>query len=201
MRIIKIIGFLLCSFNLVSCAPVFLAGGSAIVGGSAIEERTLGTQINDKSIWGKIVAALAKENKGYSDITVEVNEGRVLLIGQVSGPEDRLEILRIVWKQQGVSEVINEIQIGEDAQTFKNLATDTWITTQIKSKLLFARDVKSVNYSVETINSVVYLIGIAQNDAELDAVTSIASKVKYVTQVVSYVRLKDSKIRQNKHNL
>ena len=200
MNLIKIILILALSLNLSSCAPVVVAGGGALVGG-ALQERTMGTQLNDKTLWGKIVAALAEQDKGYSDLSIEVNEGRVLLMGQVASPEDRLNVLKIVWKQQGVSEVINEIQISEDQQSFKGLATDSWITAQVKSKLLFAQDVRSVNYSIETINKVVYLFGIAQNQNELDEVTSIASKVKYVEKVVSYVRLKDSKIRKKKHDL
>lgn len=198
---VKITLALTLSFNLSSCAPVVVAGGGALVGGTALQERTMGTQLNDKTIWGKIVAALAAKDKGYNDLSIEVNEGRVLLMGQVSSPEDRLEVLKVVWKQQGVSEVINEIQVSDAEQSFKGFATDSWITTQVKSKLLFAQDVRSVNYNIETINKVVYLIGIAQNQKELDEVTGIASKVKNVEKVVSYVRLKESKIRKKQHNL
>ena len=201
MRLFKLFLAIALSIQLSSCAPVFMAGGGALVGGTALQERTVGTQINDKAIWGRIVAALAEKDKGYSDLSIEVNEGRVLLIGQLPTPEDRLEVLKIVWKQQGVSEVINEIQVSDDEHSFKGFATDSWITTQVKSKLLFAQDVRSVNYNVETINRVVDLIGIAQNQEELDDVTSIASKVKYVEKVVSYVRLKDSKVRKAKNNL
>jgi len=56
----------------------------------------------------------------------------------------------------------------------KRFASDAWISTQIESKLLFTKDIKSVNYSVETIDGVVYLMGIAQDREELDAVTQIA---------------------------
>ena len=133
------------SLSLSSCAPALLVGGGAIVGGTALQERTLGTQINDKTTWGKIKSALAAKDKGYSDINIEVNEGRVLLVGNVKTPEDRLEVLKIVWKQQGVSEVINELQFGDNEQTIKGLATDGWITTQVKSKLLFSQNIKSMN--------------------------------------------------------
>ena len=201
MKLLHIIFTIAIGSSLSSCAPVVVAGGGALVGGTAMQERTFGTQINDKTIWGRIKSALVAKEKGYSDINIEVNEGRVLLVGNVETPEDRLEVLKIVWKQQGVAEVINEIQIGETEQTFKGLATDSWITAQVKSKLLFSENIRSMNYNVETIDKVVYLIGIAQNQKELDEATDIASRTKYVEKVVSYVRLKDSKIRKTKHDL
>lgn len=201
MKNINYLLVLLAFLSLESCAPAFLAGGAAVVGGSAIQERTLGTQVNDTTTWGRVKSALAAKDKGYSDITIEVNEGRVLLIGNVQTPEDRLEVLKTVWKQQGVSEVVNEIQVGESEQSLKQVATDSWITTQLKSKLLVEQNVKSMNYNIETIDGIVYLIGIAQNQEELNTVTSIASKIKNVQKVVSYVRLKDSKVRKDKYNL
>ena len=50
---------------------------------------------------------------------------------------------------------------------------------------------QSLNYSIEVVNGVVYLIGIAQNQKELDAVIEISKKTYGVTSVISYVRLKD----------
>jgi hypothetical protein len=46
-----------------------------------------------------------------------------------------------------------------------------------------------VNYSIDTVQAVVYLMGVAQNQAELDKVMSYARTVPYVKQVVSYVKL------------
>ena len=199
MNKIKITLLMGMSLVLQNCAPLVVAGGTAAIGKSAFDERTLGTQIDDTSTWGKIRNALASQKKGYSDIGVVVNEGRVLLTGNVKTPDDRLNVVRIVWKQYGVSEVINEIKITEsDDVTFKNLATDTWITTQIKSTLLFKPGVSSMNYTIETVNGTVYIFGVATNQDELDTVSESASKVKYVQKVVSYARLKGSKAREEK---
>jgi osmotically-inducible protein OsmY len=197
MQTSKIISLIFLSLFLQNCAPLVIAGGGALVGETALEERTVGTQIDDMSIWGKVKSALSSKNKGYSNINVKVNEGRVLLVGTVDSPEQRLEVLKIVWKQQGVLEVINEIKIESNEELgLSTFAKDSLVTTQIKSKLLFAKNIRSMNYSIETINNVVYILGIAQDQDELDQVTELASKVKYVEKVVSYVRLKDSKIRK-----
>ena len=63
--------------------------------------------------------------------------------------------------------------------------------TKINAKLLLEKNILSLNYSIEVVNGVVYLIGIAQNQKELDAVIKISKKTYGVTSVISYVRLKD----------
>ena len=71
-----------------------------------------------------------------------------------------------------------------------DFAQDAWITTQLKSKLTFDREIMAINYVLETVRGTVYLIGIAQNQAELDRVIAHIGAVKHVTNVISHVRLK-----------
>ena len=49
----------------------------------------------------------------------------------------------------------------------------------------------SINYSVETVNGTVYLLGIAQDEAELVRVIEHARGIEDVKQVVSHVVVKD----------
>ena len=53
-----------------------------------------------------------------------------------------------------------------------------------------------VNYSIETINGVIYVMGIAQSQDELDRVVNHARNISGVQRVVSYVRLKDDPKRR-----
>ena len=64
--------------------------------------------------------------------------------------------------------------------------------TKINAKLLLEQDVLNINYSVEVVNGIVYLIGIAQNQVELDIVITISKNTYGVQNVISYVRLKDN---------
>ncbi|MDP5370565.1 MAG: BON domain-containing protein, partial [Pseudomonadota bacterium] len=69
-------------------------------------------------------------------------------------------------------------------------AQDSWITTQLKSKLLFGDDIRSLNYSLKTVGGVAYILGVAQSKEELDKVLDIASKTSGVTKVVNYTRVR-----------
>jgi osmotically-inducible protein OsmY len=123
-----------------------------------------------------------------------VNEGKVLLSGNVELPEHRIIAVREAWKATGVREVINEIEVNNDSG-ITDYARDVWINTQLKTVLLFDKEVTSINYNVDTVNQSVYLLGIAQNQEEINRVIAHAKDIDYVKRVVSYVTLKDDPSR------
>jgi osmotically-inducible protein OsmY len=176
---------------------VSLAVGGAAVGGlAAVEERSLGTQVDDRTLYFKVNERLLSHSDVlFRKVNIEVYEGRVLLTGNVTKPEDRVTAADLAWQVAGVKEVANELNVT-DRTELKDFPRDTWITTQLKTKLLTDTHVLQINYSVETINGVVYLIGIAQTQEELDRVTNHARNISGVQRVVSYVQLKDDPKRR-----
>ena len=99
-----------------------------------------------------------------------------------------LVALKLAWKVEGVTDVYNEIQVAESS--FSDLAKDSWVTTKLKSRITFDENVYAINYSIETVAGVVYLLGVAQNQEELDRVIAHARDLGYVKRVISHVRLK-----------
>ncbi len=125
----------------------------------------------------------------YAKINLQVQEGRVLLTGQVRKPEARVTAVRLAWQAKGVAEVINEIEVG-DKSSLLDAARDEWIAAKLRARLLGDAAIASINYSIETVNGSVYLIGVAQNQAELDRVLAYARNIAYVRRVLNYMRLK-----------
>jgi len=123
-------------------------------------------------------------------VSFNVIEGRVLLKGAVKKQEFRIRAIELAWQASGVREVINEIQVT-DQGGIVNYARDTWISTQLKAEILFDKSIYAINYNVETINGTVYVVGIAQDPAELDKVIEHARRIKNVKKVVSHVIMKD----------
>lgn len=171
------------------CASAIM-GGAATVGLAAAQERSLGNAVDDSVISIDINSKLFSENVDlFADVGIEVLEGRVLMTGAVKTAEDRVKAARLVWSVNGVKEVINEIEVDPDF-TLLDTAKDTWITTKLRARLLADLDISDINYSIETVNGVVYLLGIAQSDTELKRVTWHASQINGVVRVVSHVILK-----------
>ncbi len=171
------------------CGPGVVAGGGASIGIAVAQERSPGDAVDDTIIASQIVSNFYQfDIELLRQVSAEVVEGRVLLTGSVAKPENRVEAVRLTWQIDGVSEVLNEIQVT-DRGGLVDFALDTWISTQLRTKLLLDREIKALNYNVETVNGVIYMIGIAQDALELERVTNHARTIENVQKVISHVRV------------
>lgn len=169
-----------------------VVGGAATAGVAAYQERGIKGVAADTATATRIRAKLLEtDNNLFSDIGIEVYEGRALLTGRVPTEDMRANAVRIAWSVEDVKDVINEVVISENP--LSDIANDSWITTQLKTKMTLDEKILAINYSIETVGAVIYLIGIAQDDAELQRVINHARNIKYVKRVVSHVRVKEPK--------
>jgi osmotically-inducible protein OsmY len=186
-----------CAFALAGglggCGPSTVIGAGAIAGNAAMQERGFVKTVDDTATEAKISASLFSYSAElFVDVSAEVYEGRALLTGKVKQTKDRIEAVRIAWNVTGVKEVINEIQV-EDTSDLLDAARDHWVTAELSTKITIDNKIKGVNYSIDTVNGTVYIMGIAQSQAELDRVRNHARQLAYVRRVISYVRIKDTK--------
>lgn len=178
-------------FLTAACDPVTLgvAGAAAAGGTAAAQERTVSDAVSDQAIRISINDLWLRESlEMYNRLSLTVTEGRVLVTGQVPTPEERVTAIRLVWQVDGVKEVINEVQVA-DSGGITGYARDAWISTQLRSRLAFDGSVSALNYSIDTVGGTIYIMGIAQNQAELDRVIAHARNIPYVQRVVPYVRM------------
>jgi len=172
------------------CVPAAVVGGTASLGTNLAEERKFGEVFTDTQISATINAKwLEHDSKITEQVGLQVRQGRVLLTGLVDTQMRQIDAVRLAWEADGVKEVIDETRIGENSVT--KYAQDTWITTKVNTEMLFNQDISSINYNVKTVDGTVYLLGIAQNQQELDRVMKIARGVSGVNNIVNYVKLKD----------
>lgn len=155
------------------------------------QERSVGNAVDDAGILAQLKHLYLQRdiNDLFVNVLIKVVEGRVLLTGNVDQVNTQIEAVRLAWTVSGVREVINEIQIN-DKSDFLNYTQDVWISTQIRGRWLVTKGIRSVNYSAITVNQHVYIMGLAQDQAELDRATIVASTTSGVKQVTSYVRQK-----------
>jgi len=175
------------------CTPAGVAvGAAASAGVVAAQERPVSAAIDDVATEVEINALYLEHSTTlFIDVSVDSVEGRVLLTGKVEKPDTRIDAARLAWQAGGVLEVMNEIEVT-DQSGLLDYTRDVWISTQLRSELLLDKHVRSINYSVETVNGVVYLMGVAQHQSELERVVGHARDIAYVRRIVSYVRLKDA---------
>ena len=180
--------FLICiifTILLNSCIATAIGGGIVATARVYQQDKSMGDILDDSITLARIKSELFKQN--YGNIDVVVNQGEVLLTGHVKNHEIRNKIEHIISEIKGVEQVINRIKTGN--YDTKASISDKYITVSIKSELLLAKKINSANYSITTSDGIVYLMGIAANRQKIDQVTQIASRVKGVKKVISYIRL------------
>lgn len=165
-------------------------GAGATAGVAASEERGIEGAAEDTKIRAEINEAWFRKNVDmFSKVTLAISEGRVLLTGTVPSEQIREDAVSLTWQVAGVREVYNEILV-QDSGGFIDGTRDVRIQQEIKSRMLFDKEISNINYTVDVTNGTVYLLGIAQSDAELNRVIGHARDVSAVKNVISYVRLK-----------
>ena len=173
--------------------PLAIVGGLGAAGGAgyaANQERGVGGTFDDVAIKTNIQNAWLQVNPLMQrDFDITVYQGRVLLTGTAPSPELKTQAKQVASQIPGVRAVYDEIEVGPTETAWQSMK-DTWISSQIRSNLVFASDVRSVNYTIEAANGSVYLIGSARSQSELDKVTDVARKVPNVKRVVSYVEIR-----------
>ena len=190
LNIFKLFVLICFSFFISGCQTAFVAGSSKLILVDK-EERSFTNFVEDAIILAQLKNIYFSNNeKIFFNVSVEVIEGKVLLTGAVDQIDERIEATKLAWGIEGVNEVINEIQISND-EGILDFADDLIMKTKINAKLLLDKDILNLNYSVEVVNGIVYLIGIAQSQEELNSVINISENTYGVQNVINYVRLKD----------
>jgi osmotically-inducible protein OsmY len=190
--LLYLVSFIVLPVALGGC-PLAIVGGLGAAGGAgyaANQERGAGGTFNDFKIKTDIQSAWIHTDPALQkDFNVTVYQGRVLLTGNAPTPELKAQAQQLASAEPGVRTVYNEIEVAP-AETAWNTAKDAWITSRVRSSLIFNSHIRSDNYTVETVDRSVYLIGSARSQAELDTATNMARYVPGVKRVVSYVEIR-----------
>lgn len=177
---IKTIIFLLISSLLTGCVAAVVTGA---VAGMVYDRRGVITLEADARLFHVIHKAIVT-NRQFSDSRVLVTSFNrvVLLVGQTPTPSLRLLAEKIARNTPNVYRVYNEITVGYPIPLTER-SKDSWITSQVRSRLLAKKGLESGSIRVVTENKVVYLMGIV-NDQQAALAVDAARRVNGVNKVV-----------------
>ena len=164
----------------------------------AMDPRTLGTQIDDSVMDKTLDARLLALNKNYFiSVKTKIIDGRIFITGKVNTPEEKLQITKVAWETKGARSVKNDLKIKEKFD-FKQSAKDLLITSQLRSAMIFNKQIKAVNYNIDTYKKKIYVYGISQTKEEKEEVINEAKQILDVEDVItSILLLEDLRIQKN----
>lgn len=173
--------------SLQGCIAAAVVGGAAAATKIVTDPRSTGRQIDDEALEEKASYNLNKDAQLQQEARVNVvaYNGKLLLIGQVPNEMAKQTATNVAGGVDGVTQVYNEIRIGSKASVTQ-IAQDSWITSQVKSKLLWNSQVKSSDVKVITENGEVFLMG-SLTHSQADAAAEVARHVAGVNKVVKVI--------------
>lgn len=115
-------------------------------------------------------------------------DGQIFLSGKVDEPEEKIKITKMAWETKGVRSVKNAITI-KGQTNFKSTAKDIFLTSQLRTALIFNKKTKARNYTLETVNKNIYIFGIAMDEEEKKEVINEANKIYDVDEVIPSIYL------------
>ena len=178
------------------CAGTLL-GGAAVVGLASVQERSIKNAAIDMKLGlqlQKKLFTLSKE-KLFGSVDVIIIEQRVMMIGNVESQELRDLASQAAWEiSPKIKDVLNEITIGEKS-TIISEAKDARISLSLSGLLIGDSNISDINFNHSVSKQVIFLIGIAQDNEELNKVINYARTVKGVKKVINHIILKSSKKR------
>lgn len=144
--------------------------------------------ITDTALTATVKTRLMMSEEGVdsADISVTTTNGVVTLEGEVSSSNAKAAAEAAARSVEGVRSVDNNLVTpttsGQVAEA-ERVASDTWITTKVKSMLLADDISKGFDVNVDTRNGVVALSGALNNEDAIAHVRDIAADVEGVKSV------------------
>lgn len=163
---------------------------AALALGACASSRSLDKSFSDMSANAELKGVLfADRTHDYSDVDLTLYEGRLMLTGTMRSEDGRRKLIENAWKADGVDEVIDEIIIAEKT-SFGQGFEDARIDQTLRTRLIANNDVTSGDYKMSVSGAVIYLIGAARSQEELDKALQLARSVAGVEKVVSHVAIR-----------
>ena len=170
------------------CVNAAIGIGTAAVAASNTE-KGLSTSVSDSVIQAKLSDSFIQTSQSlFLNVETSVNNGSVLLTGKLKTQDEKITATRLSWEIKGVREVINEIQLS-GTSSLKSSAKDLAASAQLRAALIRDPEISSLNFSIDVVNGIVYLSGVAENEQERERVVAHAQELRFAKQVVSYIIL------------
>lgn len=179
----KLFNYIIIGF--VTCLPI--AGCMTFTDdrgfGINYDRRTAGTVIDDQGLSLRANSVLTQDKELWKNCHINIlsYNNSILLVGQAPNESLKEKASRLLFPYAKQEQIYNQIEIC-DPTPFSVRAKDSWITTQVKARILANKKIGINRIKVITENGVVYLMGILTKEEE-DLATAIASQTKDVREV------------------
>lgn len=183
MRQPAIVALLLLTTLLSGCETLIIAGATTSAVASQ-DRRDFQTQIEDQSTEFKTFSSFFSDDELWNNTNINVisYNNVVLIVGQAPTATLKRKATEEVKKIAKNNKVHNQIRITAPISFFAR-RNDEYLTTKVKSSMLFTSEFPSSKIKVVTENSEVFLLGLVTSQ-EADKAVEITRNIDGVKKVI-----------------
>lgn len=160
----------------------------------ATDPRSVSTVTSDQYITQSLGVKYMSDEFESDHVKATVYNHRVLLTGQVVNDKQRNKALAEVREFDSIQETFDYLVVSP--KYISTSSEDTYITGQVKMKLIGAGNVNSNDGKIVTDHGIVYILGIIKK-SQLENMLNEAKSVEGVKKVIPLVQYKDSDTKLN----
>lgn len=151
-----------------------------------VEDATITAKVKSKLLWNR-------NTKGL-DINVDTENAVVTLRGKVASEVQGDLAVQLAKNTTGVEQVKKELEVVPEPEkakkkgpfeTIEEKTNDAWITTKVKSMLLFSKEAGGADVDIDTANQIVTLKGTVANEKQKQAIIKMVNDTVGVKEVRS----------------
>ena len=182
-----------CTTLMTGCAQMLAAASGSEPVGTGEGQRTLSQRIEDMSIERTASINLYKIDPEFKNAHVSFMSfhSNVLIAGQVLTAKQKQLAEETVTSMREVKLVHNELVVNPAVNSYLTRTKDSFISTQISTKLIFAKDFPSSQTKVLVESGVVYLMG-KLTKVQTDQAIELIKSVPDITKIVKLVDYLDA---------
>lgn len=176
---------------LVLSATLFLQGCAGLIIGAGVgaasvahDRRTIGTQVDDTTLAGRISIAMSKDIaiKEQTNVTVQVFNGTALLVGQAPTQALIQQAEQLASSVKNIKKLHNQIRLGSPIPA-SIVANDVWLASKVKTQLIADKRIDGLHIEIEVENGEVFLMGLV-SEQESNIAVDITRNITGVKQVI-----------------
>ncbi|OOE98997.1 hypothetical protein BZG78_08075 [Salinivibrio sp. MA351] len=181
--------------------PLFVSLGLALaLGASSVSAASSANDWQDeaKDAWidGKAESMLmVNTDLNNFDINTDVEQGVVILTGNVDTELDKSLAGGLVRQIDGVSQVENDLTVSQPASKAADLGqavVDTKVSAALKTSLLLNPDISGTNINVSVEDGVATLSGKVKSDGARDLAVLMAENAQDVERVIDELKVEEN---------
>lgn len=187
----------LCFVTFILVTSAFISscmmGGIAVSGAQAVYERhSIQKKLDDNYTSMQAYRAIYLDTDKYKNthVSIATYNDSIIITGQTPELGQKKEITQLIKNIASDRKVYNFAEIASPSSVLTR-ASDTWITSKIKAKMIATNNIDPTKIKVVTENGTVFLMGIVPRE-DADTAVDIAqntSGVQSIVKIFSYLEI------------